>query len=98
MPFTLRRILRLRLVLLLQPLLQLRATLCQFGFYFWGIATRLAVFNLTMNRHQCIFVRLDIPGHGFDLCCAQMQGLGNIGMGPPGFEVVQNIPDGDPCS
>src|SRR6266850_1768871 len=84
--------------MLLQPLLQFRAALCQFGGHFRGIATRLAGFNLPMHGHQFIFVLLDIPGDGVDLCIAQVQGRGNLGPGPPGFEVVQDVPDGDSCA
>jgi hypothetical protein len=47
-----------------------------------------------MHCHQFLFVILDIPGDGVDLCIAQVQGRGNLGPGPPGFEVVQDVPDG----
>jgi hypothetical protein len=72
MPFTCRGILRLHLVMLRQPLLQLRSTLGQFGSNFRGIAARLAGFNLPMHLQQFLFVLLDIPRDGFDLCVAQV--------------------------
>src|SRR5262245_53690178 len=85
-------------MMLPQPFLQLRAALRQFGGNFRGIATRLAGFNLPMHGHQRLFVILDIPGDGVDLCLTQLQGRGNLGPGPPGFEVMQDVPDGDSCS
>jgi len=84
--------------MLLQPLLQLRSTLGQFGSDFRGIAHRLAGFNLPVHLQQFLFVLRNILRDGFDLCVAQVQGRRNLGIGPPSFKVVQDVPDGDPCA
>src|SRR4029450_4354471 len=98
MPCTSSRILRVRLVMVLEPILQLSSTLCRFGQNFGRIATSLTVFNLPMHHHRLVVVILNISGGRCYLGFSQIQRSGNVRTRPSGFEVVEDIPDGDPCA
>src|SRR5262245_27139704 len=98
MPCTSRRILRVRLVMVLEPLLHLRSTLGRFGQNVGRIATSLTVFNLLMHRHHLVVVILNISGGRCYLGFSQRQRRGNVRTRPSGLEVVEDIPDGDPCA
>src|SRR5712691_2289934 len=98
MPCTSSRILRIRLVMVLEPLLQLGSALCRFGQNVGRIATSLPVFNVSMHHHDLVPVLLNIPSGRCYLGFGQMQRGGNLRTRPPGFEVVEDIPDGDPGS
>ena len=84
--------------MLVQPLLQLRAALCQSGGHCRGLAHALRASICSMHGHQYLLVIHNIPGDRVDLCIAEIQGRSNLVPGPPGFEVVQDVPDGDSCS
>src|SRR5262249_47091308 len=98
MPCTSSRMLCLRLVMVLEPLLQLRSTLCRFGQNFGRIATSLPVFNLPMHHHHLVAVILNISGSRCYFGFSQMQRGGNVRTRSSGFDVVQDMPDGDPCA
>src|SRR5262249_31102759 len=98
MPCTSSRILRVHLVMVREPLLQLRSTLCCFGQHVGRIATRLTVFNVPMHHHHLVPVILNIIGGRCYLGFSQMPRGGNVRRRPPGFKVVEDIPDGDPCT
>src|SRR2546426_7359196 len=89
---------RLRLVMVLEPLLHLGSALCRFGQNVGRIATSLPVFNVPMHHHDLVPVLLNIPGGHCYLGFGQMQRGGNLRTRPSSFEVVEDIPDGDPCA
>ena len=81
-----------------EPLLQLGSALGRFGSNFGRIASRLPVFNTLMHHHHLVPVLLNILGSRRYLGFSEVQRGGNIRTRPPGFEVVEDIPDGDPCA
>ncbi len=70
--------LRIRLVMMLEPILQLGSALGRFGSNVGRIATSLTVFNLPMHRHYIGPVILNITGDGHYLGLCQIQYGGNI--------------------
>src|SRR4029434_8421766 len=91
MPCTSSRMLRVRLVMVLEPLLHLGSALCHFGQNVGRIATSLTVFNLPMHHHHLLPVILNIPGGRCYLGFSQMQRGGNVRMRPPGFQVGEDL-------
>jgi hypothetical protein len=90
--------LRVRLEVMLEPILQFGTAFRCFVSDFRRIAAGLAGFNLTMRPQHIVSVILYIMSCRHNLVFRQLQRSGNLRMRPPSFKVVEDIPYADPGS